>query len=365
MSSHKSMRILLLGPYPPPQGGIQTHLVALQEHLRCHAIPSSVINLTRFRKEGIDGVYYPHTWVQVIGLLLRLPYDIAHLHIGGNLSARLLALAVVVSSLPGKRTVLTLHSGGYPSSDRGRNTGPLTPRAIILRRFDGLVGVNREIVSFYRRCGASETAIRLIPPYAPVSIPEGTALPSDLDQFFLSHDPVLLSVGLLEREYDLPLQILTIEHIRKQFPRAGLVMIGSGSLEQYLKGLAKKSPERDHILLCGDLPHEATLLAIRQCSLLLRTTLYDGDALSVREALQLGTPVIATDNRMRPEGVTLIPPSDPEALRTKVVNCLKDAKQPPSPKLAGSENMNAIVELYEDVLAQGRRWQAQDESPTV
>ncbi len=47
---------------------------------------------------------------------------------------------------------------------------------------------------------------------------------------------------------------------------------------------------------------------------MLRTTWYDGDAISVREALHFGVPVIASDNGMRPEGTHLIPARDLEAL---------------------------------------------------
>ena len=70
----------------------------------------------------------------------------------------------------------------------------------------------------------------------------------------------------------------------------------------------------EHVLLCGDVPHAITMTAISRAELMLRTTLYDGDAVSVREALHLGTPVIASDNGMRPAGVHLIPKSDLQAL---------------------------------------------------
>ncbi|MCV4567241.1 hypothetical protein OFB72_32285, partial [Escherichia coli] len=61
----------------------------------------------------------------------------------------------------------------------------------------------------------------------------------------------------------------------------------------------------------GDLPHVITLQMISSANVLLRTTRFDGDAISVREALFLGTPVIATDNGMRPEGViTITTPAD-------------------------------------------------------
>src|ERR1700694_2736941 len=79
------MRILQMGPYPPPHGGVQTHVVAIREHLRKNHIPCAVINLTRHRKPAADEVYYPKSSLEVLRLLARLRYDVIHLHIGGNL----------------------------------------------------------------------------------------------------------------------------------------------------------------------------------------------------------------------------------------------------------------------------------------
>ena len=132
------------------------------------------------------------------------------------------------------------------------------------------------------------------------------------------HAPLLLSVGLLEPEYDVPAQVRALESLRTDPPGAGLLLIGSGSLEAELRALIAASPAREHILLAGDVPHRRTLQAIASCSALLRTTLYDGDAISVREALALGTPVIATDNGMRPAGVHLVPLGSAVALNTAV-----------------------------------------------
>ena len=80
------MRVLQLGPFPPPHGGIQTNLVAIREYLRSRGIPCGVINLTRHRKPNSDEVYYPASAAELLRLLLTLPYDILHLHIGGNLT---------------------------------------------------------------------------------------------------------------------------------------------------------------------------------------------------------------------------------------------------------------------------------------
>ena len=46
---------------------------------------------------------------------------------------------------------------------------------------------------------------------------------------------LLLTVGLLEPEYDLPLQIDVLGQVRERYPEAGLIIAGSGSLEQLLR----------------------------------------------------------------------------------------------------------------------------------
>ena len=80
------MRVVQLGPYPPPHGGVQTNLVAIREYLRRHGHTCDAINLTRFRREDADGVYYPTGAAALMRLLWRLPADILHLHFGGDLN---------------------------------------------------------------------------------------------------------------------------------------------------------------------------------------------------------------------------------------------------------------------------------------
>ncbi|MEO7649742.1 MAG: glycosyl transferase family 1, partial [Bryobacteraceae bacterium] len=80
----------------------------------------------------------------------------------------------------------------------------------------------------------------------------------------------------------------------------------------------------------------------------LRTTTFDGDSISVREALHLGTPVIATDNGMRPEGVRLIPISNPEALALAIEACLAGGRTRRGQ--ARQENLEAVLALYKELM---------------
>jgi glycosyltransferase involved in cell wall biosynthesis len=316
------MKVLQLGPYPPPHGGVQTNLVAIRQFLRRRNIPCAIINLTRHRQTDADDVFYPKGAWQLLRMLLRLEYDIIHLHVGGHLTPRLIGLGLICCLMQA-RSVLTFHSGGYPSSAAGRSARRLSIRGFVFRRFDSIVGVNQEIIDMFRRFGVQAERLHLILPHAFPSGDSNAKLPEEITAFMTQHSPLLLTVGLLESEYGLPLQIKVLGLILEHFNEAGLLIIGSGSLEAELRQLIASKPYAGHVLLAGDVPHDATMKAIATSDLFLRTTLYDGDSIAVREALHLGTPVIATDNAMRPAGVKLIPPADVGLLYQAIEDCLQ------------------------------------------
>jgi glycosyltransferase involved in cell wall biosynthesis len=344
------MRVLQLGPYPPPHGGVQTNLVAIREYLRRSGISCEVINLTRHRRPDGDGVYYPKSALGLLWLLIRLRYDIIHLQIGGDLSLRLLVLGLLCNWIPFKKTVLTFHSGGYPGSPEGKTATPRTFRGFVLRRFDRLIGVNAELIELFHAFGVPPFRTRLIYPHAfPTA---ATELSPRLAGFFADHSPLLLTVGGLEPEYGIPFLVNAMEEILERHPGAGLAVIGSGSQEAEITRLVNSRPYGERILLCGDIPHAETMRAIQRADVLLRVTRYDGDSIAVREAMHLGTPVIASDNGMRPAGVRLVPVEDrPALLEALEAALLEKGSGKGTPVTGGEENVQAVLDLYEELLS--------------
>ena len=345
------MRVLQLGPYPPPHGGVQSNLVAIHRLLLGGGFSPQVINTTRNRKPDANGVFYPKNWLGLLRFLMRLRYDIVHLHIGGNVTTRLLALAFACCSIPGKKAVLTFHSGGYPASPAGLSARPCTLRGFVFRRFDRIICVNPKLVELFHRFGLQPEKVRLILPHALPPAPQDRRLSERLEGFFEAHDPVLCTVGLLEPEYDLPLQIDALGLTRERHPKAGLVIIGSGSLEGDLRTRIAGKPYAGDVLLCGDVPHEETLGAIRRCDVFLRTSRYDGDSVAVREALHLAVPVVATDTGLRPQGVRLVPIGDPAALRGAIEERLGLQEEERGPGVENGKNIEEVLALYRDLMS--------------
>lgn len=346
------MRVLQLGPFAPPHGGVQANLTAIREALLERGIACPVVTLTRSPNASTDDadVYRPQNAFQFIRFLIRLRYDIVHLHLGGNLTFRLLGVTLLCTLLPRRKSVLTFHSGGYASTGAGTTARPSTLRGFIFRRVDKIIGVNREIVQMFERFGVSTDKVRLIPPHALKTPASDTEIPQRLREFIETHEPVLLSVGLLEHEYSLPLQIEVLGLVRKSYPKAGLIMIGSGSQEQALQNLIEKQSYASDIMLCGDTEHDVTIKVIAKSDLMLRTTVYDGDAISVREAIHMGTPVVATNNGMRPNGVRLISAPNLNELDVAIKECLAAPKKSASVSKDENENIEAVLELYQELM---------------
>jgi glycosyltransferase involved in cell wall biosynthesis len=349
--------VLLLGPYPPPHGGVETNVVALRDYLTERGSHCEVINLSGAGKASGPGVHAPAGASGVLQLLLRLRYDVVHFHVGGNLSPREAVLGLLCASLPRTRSVFTFHSGGYPSSEEGRRTRRRSLRALALRRFDAVIAVNDEIAAFFRRLGVDSKRIRVISPFGMSRRQVEEILAEDLEtslgkrlfDFFRAHDPVLVTIGGLEPEYDVPTQIDALEAVRKRHPRAGLVVVGDGGLRNEIDDRVACTSYADHIAICGDVKHRTAMRLLAESHLLLRTTLYDGDAISIREALQFGTPVIATDNAMRPAGVHLVPMSDPAALASKVIEALAAGRRP-DPAEADQRGLEEVRKLYAELI---------------
>jgi len=329
---------------------VQTNLVAIRSYLQKQGVPCSVINLTRHRKPDADDVYYPNSAVELLRLLARLRFDVVHQHFGGMLTNRILALSLACTLRPGVKSVMTFHSGGFPSTPEGLDMGPNSLAAFVLRRFDGLIAVNTEIMNFFERLRMQPARVRLISPYA--FLDDKDSFPEVLARFFAEHDPVLISAGQLEPEYELPLQIDAIAELRKKFPRVGLVLMGSGSIEQGLRQRIDSRQCQQHVLLPGDVAHGATIEAIARSRLMLRTTWFDGDAISVREAMQVGTPVIATETALRPAGIRLIPKSD----RPSLLRAIEEELQRPATRRERTppdeSSVREVFDFYRDLLGE-------------
>lgn len=344
------MHVLQLTPYPPPEGGITRNALAIREELRRNGYRCSIIATTK--SDAITeepDVYHPRTSSDLIKLLRRLEYDVLHVHIGGEISLRVLALLRVCAFFGRGKSVLTFHSGGYTlaNAETAKKTS-LT--GSVFRKYEKIIGVNSLMLKMFANFGVKPERLHLIPPFVHRN-PDGTvAIPENLRVFAEKHQPFLLTVSLLEDAYDLPLQIDALGKVLEKMPNAGLMIVGAGSIRGEIESAVAAKTYAERILLAGNVANPITLHLINRADILLRTTKYDGDAISIREALFLETPVIATDNQMRPDDVNLIPIHDENALAAAIETLAGRKREPKIAKPDDTRNIEAVLKVYEELL---------------
>lgn len=345
-----AMHVLQLGPVPPPEGGVSRNMMAIRDELRAAGHRCSIIATTKGPgKASEPDVYRPRSVLALQNLLRSLKFDILHLHIGGEVNAKVIALAATAARFGNRKSVLTLHSGAFPQTKEGISAKPFSIRGLVFRKFSRLVAVNQEIADVFRRYGVAENKISVVLPYSLGLPDENVTVPAELSAFIIGHSPLLLAVGGLEKEYDPLFQIAAMKEIVNEFPDAGLLIVGEGSLRREVEQAVSASKYSTHIRITGNVGHAVTLHLIRDADILIRTTLFDGDAISVREALYLGTPVIATDNNMRPDGVHLIPVGDKNALLERINMIARSKQNQPPAQSVDTSNIKMILDLYSEL----------------
>ena len=159
------MRVIQLGPLPPPHGGVSTNLMSIHRLLIDRGHHASVVAITATSDiDGVENAYKPRSAAELLRLLFRLDADVVHFHIGGDLSTRLALLTLACGFLPGKKSVVTFHSGGY-AREAVKFAKPFSLRGFAFRSADFLIGVNSEMLAMFRAFGVAENKMRLILPF--------------------------------------------------------------------------------------------------------------------------------------------------------------------------------------------------------
>ncbi|HEX9050634.1 MAG TPA: glycosyltransferase, partial [Anaeromyxobacter sp.] len=301
----EALRIALVGDWPPPHGGLSVHVAALARHLEARGADVRVLDVGRGDHAGRN--VRPARGIRRYAAALA---DVAgegrlvHVHTNGaNAKSWLVAIAGGRARRPSSpRGVLTIHSGLCPAwlaaSPRRRDVAAWACAA-----YARVVAVSEEIAGALAAAGVPARRIAILSPFSPSMLAPG-APPPGLVAFRAARAPLFAAALAPGRIHGADVLAAAFARVRARDPGAGLVAFGPGT--EALAG--------EGILALGDVPHGAALAVIAAADVLVRPTRADGDAVSVREALALGTGVVATAVGHRPPGCLLVAPGDAAAL---------------------------------------------------
>jgi glycosyltransferase involved in cell wall biosynthesis len=340
------LHIDLLGPLPPPYGGVSVHVERLVGRLRSAGHDARPI-APQGRNEKL--------WTAYRRIARESNGDVLHAHVAGL--AHLVALGALAAT--GRRAVLTVH--GQSLEDELHRVGPFGRQALrlALGRLAGLIAVNDRIADVaVREGGMAPERVARIPAFLPPDREALRAAAPDaaVCRFLADHEPVVaanaFNLALHEGVplYGADLLPAIVAALRRRHPRAGALLYlatcegdDAGRLAAVGAAAEAAGVARDLLVVTGSQPFGP---ALARADVLLRPTTTDGDAVSVREALWLGVPVVASDCVARPAGTILVSGRDPLAYAAAIETALAA----PRPPTGGADPFDEVVAVYERAL---------------
>lgn len=301
-------KILLVGPYPEPKGGVSIHLQRLSK-LLSYKYKILRIDESPIIKEDIFNIrsFNIFKYITLINgsNIVHIQSSIDYLRI----------LHITFAKIFKKEIVLTLHSW--------RNKSNLKEKLLLflIKYVDKVIVVNNDIA-----INLNLKKYFVIPAFLPPFKEELKHLPEDLsciigqkkkEKFFIVSSNAYQLVDFNGEDlYGLDLFINLAEANKdlKIFFIFQLAAIGNSKLKQKYKNYLEiiENKKLSNMLLYVNPISFVSL--IDESDLTLRLTNTDGDALSIRESLYLKTPIIASDVVNRPEGTILFRNRDMENL---------------------------------------------------
>jgi glycogen(starch) synthase len=348
----KVKRAVLAGFYPPPFAGEPVHVMQLAQLLRDRGLTVEILNLNR---QASPSRQY-HSSRSRLRLLWRLltvadAASILHLHTNGH--GRKSWLMILVTGLAGRvrgvTAVLTLHSGLLPGYVAGFGRFRRRLARWILRSFTRVICVNPEICRSLKRLGIGGSQTAVIPAF--LGVPDAPELSASDRALVAAYHPMLVAVagGDEDPEAGLAVVLRAVQRLVPLYPDLGAVLMG-WQVGAKTRPLIVDLGLTDHAVCLGEVPHDRCLAMLRASDVTVRSTFVDGDAITVREALAFGVPVVASDTDFRPEGVTLFRRGDVSDLVAKLGQVLARPVGGSSPREPTNEQSAAIWQLYTELM---------------
>ncbi len=331
------MKILLIGPYPPPHGGVSVHVSGIHLQLIAAGIPCRVLDTGRDRLGLVFGI-----------VLLRHACQgwTLHLHTNGhNLKSWLVALGCGLAGLSSGGGILTLHSGMAPAY---LHAAPRWGRGLarfVCSLYSRVICVSDGIRDALLSLGLTADRTEIVPACLTTKRPEVSLDPSIL-AWIGKRQPLLSTTLFFRPEYGFDLLATAVARLRLHYPWVGCLVMGSGEQRDQAERRIHEAGLEENVLLLGDVNHDTCLALMSVSDVFVRPTLADGDSTSVREALSLGVPVVASRIGSRPAGALLFQPGDAEELLTKVELAMA---MPRDGAVPAADCMDGLMEIYQQV----------------
>lgn len=321
-----ALRLLLVGPLPPPAGGMANQTRQLQRLLSAEGVAVTLVQTNApYRPAWAGRIPLLRALVRLLPYLARLwraagRVDVVHVMANSGWAWHLFAMPAIRIARARRRSVIVNYRGGLAaeflatSASRVRST---------------LTGTRLVVPSGYLQgvFAAHGVPSVVIPNVVDVERFRPLPTPRPLSPT----DPHIVIARNLEPIYGIDVGLRGLARAAERIPGLRASIAGSGPARDGLLALAAELGLEGRVRFTGRLDVPQMVELYQSADLVLNPSRADNTPNSILEALACGVPVVSTDVGGIPHLVThgrdawLAPPDSPDSLAEGIATVLADA----------------------------------------
>jgi len=341
--------ILIIGPYPPPPGGVSIHVQRLEKLLIKEGFYVDIANVNKHYHSNYNKNIFHIDRLRKLIFLDYSNYDIVHIHYMSPESTFLIFLLTLFKK---NKLIISFHNE--------RIFGEILKYKILFKIIS--IKIHKVIIArddirnklLFMNIFHPEKVVTILPFIKPT---KGKKADSnyksfgDKEIFFQKHNPVIfiyahrLDYFNGKEMYGLAFITDFIDYISKDHPNIGLYLktpYPNNKFKRYIEKLMKNNNLEGSVYWSCE--SDNIINIISKCDIYIRPTETDGDSVLLREALYLGVKCIASDVINRPEGCLIYSNRNIQDLEQVFNNCLNN----PSVNTYNHQNDSSLklIEVY-------------------
>lgn len=318
------LHIGLIGPLPPPYGGMANQTQQLAELLRSEGLTVTLVQTNAaYRPQWIAQLPLIRACFRLVPYLIALwqltgRCQVIHLMANSGWSWHLFAAPAIWIAKLRNTPLIVNYRGGEAETFLARS-----PRSVPLsmRQTSELIVPSGFLQAVFARFDMPATIVPNIIDIAHFNNPT----PHRTKRHHL------LVARNLEPIYDNETAIRAFLTVHRKHPDATLTIAGSGPQAESLVALAKSLGLADAVRFAGRLDRDAMAQAYREADIAINPSLVDNMPNSVLEALASGIPVVSTNVGGVPfivndeQTALLVPAKSPDAMAEAILRLMDDS----------------------------------------
>lgn len=356
------MKINIIGPYPPPYGGISVHIKRISKYLQNHDVEAIVYNEAKDVNKS-EQVIPIKTYKKFLFKIPFLKGQIVHFHTT-NIYVRAI---LFLYKLFNKKIILTIH--GQSLHDQLAYSNIFIRNLLIfsLKKIDMTICVNPQTVDELIKLGVDKKRVIYIPSYLNPAedeydfknIPETVWKFIDNSRFLISANGCIEFYNG-EDLYGIDILIELINKLKINGYEVSLIiaLLGCKSQNQEEKKYFQEIKSRiisyglSKYIFVFEVIDTEFYPILEKSNLFLRTTNTDGYGVSIAEALHYKVPSAASDVCDRPNGTIIFRNRDIEDLYKKTTDIIKNYESYKNKlrNIEQQDNAGKILNIYRKVI---------------